>query len=150
MYMSYADEFTVTNSLRLLGNSTLTSKSITISALARYSGYLRAHYKELPNTPSYKWPPALPKKHFNFQLVTQSNETTDELRRKTLRRKIPIELEEVVPLPDEAQPKTKYILIEGDPGVGKTTLILELCKRWDKLESIRNYSLVVLLRVPSP
>ena len=147
MYMSYADEFTVTNSLRLLGNSTLTSKSITISALARYSGYLRAHYKELPNTPSYKWPPALPKKHFNFQLVTQSNETTDELRRKTLRRKIPIELEEVVPLPNEAQPKTKYILIEGDPGVGKTTLILELCKRWDKLESIRNYSLVVLLRV---
>ena len=152
MCMSYADEFTVTNSLRLLGNSTLTSKSITISALARYSGYLRAHYKELPNTPSYKWPPALPKKHFNFQLVTQSNETTDELWRKTLsrktpRRKIPIELEEVVPLPDEAQPKMKYILIEGDPGVGKTTLILELCKRWDKLESIRNYSLVVLLRV---
>ena len=143
MCISSVDEFTATNSLRLLGNSTPTSKSITVSALARYSGYLRAHYKEIPYPPSFKWPPVLFKKRFNFQLVRHSNDrqnkTTSELRR--------IELEEVVPFPEEAQPKMKYILIEGDPGVGKTTLILDLCKRWDKLESTRGYSLVVLLRV---
>ena len=137
-----AGEYTVKNSVQLLEKSTLTPKGLTLSALARYSGYLKAYYKALLPMPKYKWPPAPAKKSFNLQLVQQCNasqkETTDELKRKQ-----PLDLADVITPPEDA----RYILVEGDSGVGKTTLLLELCKKWDEIEAMRSYSLVLLLRM---
>ena len=39
------------------------------------------------------------------------------------------------------------VLIEGAPGVGKTTLACILCKRWISRELLLQYSLVLLLRL---
>jgi len=137
-----AGEYTVKNSVQLLEKSTLTPKGLTLSALARYSGYLKAYYKALLPMPKYKWPPAPAKKSFNLQLVRQCNasqkETTDELKRKQ-----PLDLADVITQPEDA----RYILVEGDSGVGKTTLLLELCRKWDEIEAMRSYSLVLLLRM---
>ena len=41
----------------------------------------------------------------------------------------------------------RFILVEGPPGIGKSTFAWELCRRWDEIESLRNYHTVVLLKL---
>ena len=41
----------------------------------------------------------------------------------------------------------RYILVEGPPGIGKSTFAWEVCRRWDEIESLRNYHTVVLLKL---
>ena len=41
----------------------------------------------------------------------------------------------------------QVVLVEGAPGIGKTTFAWEFCKKWGKGESKQEYSLVVLLRL---
>ena len=41
----------------------------------------------------------------------------------------------------------RFILVEGPPGIGKSTFAWELCKRWDEIESLRDYHTVVLLKL---
>ena len=43
--------------------------------------------------------------------------------------------------------RLRLVLIEGPPGVGKSTLAWELCRRWDRISHMREYNLVVLLRL---
>ena len=43
-------------------------------------------------------------------------------------------------------PTDSLVFVEGPPGIGKSTLALELCRGWDELPSMRRYSLVVLHR----
>ena len=46
--------------------------------------------------------------------------------------------------PDRSYPK--LVLVEGAPGVGKTTFSWELCRRWAEGELMQHYSLVIVLR----
>lgn len=39
------------------------------------------------------------------------------------------------------------ILVQGPPGVGKTTLVWEMCRRWDEIPSLKQYSLVLQLKL---
>ena len=41
----------------------------------------------------------------------------------------------------------RFILVEGPPGIGKSTFAWEVCRRWDEIESLRNYHTVVLLKL---
>ena len=41
----------------------------------------------------------------------------------------------------------KFILVEGPPGIGKSTFAWEVCRRWDEIESLRHYHTVVLLKL---
>ena len=41
----------------------------------------------------------------------------------------------------------KVVLVEGAPGVGKSTFAWELCRRWTSGELLGGYSLVVLMRL---
>ena len=41
----------------------------------------------------------------------------------------------------------RFILVEGPPGIGKSTFAWEVCRRWDEIESLRDYHTVVLLRL---
>ena len=40
---------------------------------------------------------------------------------------------------------TRLVLVEGAPGIGKSTLAWELCRQWPTMESLQHFSLVVLL-----
>ena len=40
-----------------------------------------------------------------------------------------------------------FILVEGPPGIGKSTFAWEVCRRWNEIESFRNYHTVVLLKL---
>ena len=63
-----------------------------------------------------------------------------------LKKKEPIKLEEVLN-PVKGQPEMKCIFIEGAPGIGKSTCVGELCRRWNEINGLKKYSLVILLRL---
>ena len=42
---------------------------------------------------------------------------------------------------------TRLVVVEGAPGIGKSTLAWELCRQWSKMESLKHFLLVVLLRL---
>ena len=59
-------------------------------------------------------------------------------------RKCPIDMNEIAAnLPSQAM--KKVILVEGAPGVGKSTFAWEFCRRWERGEIARQYDLVLLL-----
>ena len=50
----------------------------------------------------------------------------------------------------ESKPKlepVRFILVEGPPGIGKSTFAWEVCRKWDEIKSLRNYHTVVLLKL---
>ena len=62
-----------------------------------------------------------------------------------LQTKAPVSLEQLMDTkPGEKQ---KCVLVEGAPGVGKTTLSWEVCKRWAEGNLFKQYLLLLLLRL---
>ncbi len=59
----------------------------------------------------------------------------------------PIEMEDILKPTAGEGTKARCVLIEGEHGVGKSTIATELCRCWDDMESLREYSLVVLVRL---
>ena len=41
----------------------------------------------------------------------------------------------------------KLVLVEGAPGIGKSTFAWELCRKWEEFSCMQQYSLVILLRL---
>ena len=41
----------------------------------------------------------------------------------------------------------RFILVEGPPGIGKSTFAWEVCRRWDEIESLTDYHTVLLLKL---
>ena len=54
----------------------------------------------------------------------------------------PITLKNI--LKSECQPGRR-VVIEGEPGIGKSTLAWEVCHKWEELDSVKQYKLVVLV-----
>ena len=55
--------------------------------------------------------------------------------------KSPLELDDIVPS------GTRFVLVEGPPGIGKSTLAWELCRKWDTLTSLKHYKMVLQLKL---
>ena len=60
-----------------------------------------------------------------------------------LKVKQPIAIEDVMTLDENIN----LVVVEGAPGIGKSTLAWELCRQWPTLQSMKRFSLVVLLRL---
>ena len=60
-----------------------------------------------------------------------------------LQKKTPIEMNDVAKDVEENQ----IIVVEGAPGVGKSTFAWEFCRRWERGEIAQQYQLVLLLRL---
>ena len=90
-------------------------------------------------------------------LMTDHNKTKeyDEITEAMVRdgnvdvikgRKCPIDMNKIASeLP--TAPLEKVILVEGAPGVGKSTFAWEFCRRWERGEIAQQYDLVLLLRL---
>ena len=102
------------------------------------------------------WPPSPSKKFINLAAINREEVTTEELHKfmlETLNKgvdtiletKAPVSIEQL--LDTEPGGKQECVLVEGAPGVGKTTLSWEVCKRWAKGNLFKQYSLLLLLRL---
>ena len=60
-----------------------------------------------------------------------------------LKEKQPILIKDVMTLDENVN----LVVVEGAPGIGKSTLAWELCRQWPTLQSMKRFSLVVLLRL---
>ena len=100
-----------------------------------------------------KWPPTPSTTYIRLALVKKekvSRGEADHFTRLTLQGEIdtilkakqPITMEDVLKDND-----TRLVVVEGAPGIGKSTLAWELCRQWPTLESLKRFSLVVLLRL---
>ena len=63
-----------------------------------------------------------------------------------LESKSPINIKDLLSSGSSGKP-VRFILVEGPPGIGKSTFAWELCRRWDEIESLRDYHTVVLLKL---
>ena len=48
---------------------------------------------------------------------------------------------------DEGEEELRLVFIEGAPGIGKSTLSWELCRKWKEYSYMKHYDLVILLRL---
>ena len=74
-------------------------------------------------------------------LILQLHGNIDEIKKV----KTPIAIHEVAVLPDNTMPR--FILVEGAPGVGKTTLAWELCRQWREGNLLQKWELVVFIQL---
>ena len=55
--------------------------------------------------------------------------------------KIPVGMDAIV------TSDSQFVLVEGPPGIGKSTLCWELCRQWDTLKSLQDYKIVLQLKL---
>ena len=102
------------------------------------------------------WPPSPSEKFINLAAISREKVTTKELHKfmlatlnkgvdTILQTKAPVSIEQL--LDTKPGGKQECVLVEGAPGVGKTTLSWEVCKRWAAGNLFKQYSLLLLLRL---
>ena len=66
------------------------------------------------------------------------------LTEEILYKKSRIKLKDILK-PRKKGTQLRCVLVEGAPGIGKSTLAWEVCHKWEELESVKQYELVVLV-----
>ena len=126
------------------------------AAVGEYASFLKRVYLRR-KFPAYgKWPPNPAKKFINLALIKKermSNEEMDHFTKLTIHGDIDdiVHEKESISMEKIGQPKgdevPQCILVEGAPGVGKSTFAWKLCRKWSKGKLLQQYRLVVLLRL---
>ena len=125
--------------------------------LKKYKKYLQSWYKARPLAQADKFLPTLKVPYINLAMVSKeecSPEQRDEFTRQTLhggvdqilKNKTPVSIDDLL-TPEKTDKLVRFILVEGPPGIGKSTFAWEVCRRWDELESFKGYHAVVLLKL---
>ena len=124
--------------------------------------YVKVTYKQCEiekNLNVVKWPPTPSNVFINLACIdwesVVSKEEADEYTRAMvedgnvdviMKKKTNIGFDDIVrDLPATAF--KKVVLVEGAPGVGKSTFAWEFCRRWERGEIAQQYQLVLLLRL---
>ena len=132
---------------------TINTPPVTSSAVSHFRTYLKTVYKRSPISPDSKWPPTPSRKYINLTVVEGGHWCRDEYIGHILQGKIADaantrkEISILQILEAEDQKKRKLVLVEGAPGIGKSTLAWELCRKWEEFSCMQQYSLVILLRL---
>ena len=111
----------------------------SLEVIPRYAKYLKAVYSNYPIAKSDKFPPTISERFIKLALVKKQkvNHAQDEFTHLTM--------DDILKADDKL--KVRLVVVEGEPGIGKSTLAWELCRQWPTLESLKKFSLVVLLRL---
>ena len=120
------------------------------AAVAQFSADLKAKYKCSPIS-SDKWPPTPSKEYIKLAVVQGHSACREDYIGRVLEGNIigreNITEEQILDLCVKQVGKGRVIVIEGAPGIGKSTLAWELCRKWEEYASMKAYSLVILLRL---
>ena len=103
-----------------------------------------------------KWPPTATKKYIHLAVVKKeevSRQQADEFTKSTIhgniddicKKKQAVDFTQIGRKEDGSP--ANLILIEGAPGIGKTTFSWKVCRKWAKGKILQEYGLVVLLRL---
>ena len=122
------------------------------SPVWHFQNYLKSYYSRTKD-PVATWPPSPSKVYVNLAIINReetSKTQLDQFMLATLYKGVDTILEEKAPVEMEQimdTPPGTCVLVEGAPGVGKTTLSWEVCKRWAEGNLFNQYSLIFLLRM---
>ena len=109
-------------------------------AFSQYRKYLRSYYNRNPIVRDDKLSIATCSQFINLALVKDSS-TLHSGVDETIKPKIPVRMDTIV------VSHSQFILVEGPPGIGKSTLCWELCRKWDTLKSLKDYKIVLQLKL---
>ena len=126
--------------------------------VTRYAEYLKSKYacKTLLEDEKRHYASKKGTKYINLAVVRKDNIDKSEMDKFTeatirgnvddiLKKKQSLELSEMGRLEDGSL--ARCVLVQGAPGVGKTTMAWELCRQWGEGKLLREYSLLVLLKL---
>ena len=136
--------------------------------VAQFIDYVRAIYKSSEverDTKVVKWPPTPTTVFINLACIDHKSVRCNEYEEITeamvrdgnvdviIARKGSIDFNEIaaditIHCDKEGDSKKRrVVLVEGAPGVGKSTFAWEFCRRWERGEIAQQYQLVLLLRL---
>ena len=125
-------------------------------AMNRYKEYLRAVYIRQMRSSESKCSPNSTPQYINLAMISKHKESKAEFDAFTkatihgdiddiIETKTEIALEDIGVLEDGSP--AQCILVQGAPGVGKTTLAWELCRQWGIGALFRKYAIVLLWKM---
>ena len=143
----------MTNCLISVNPPPTPSAAPAVDGISRFSADLKAEYKCCPISPD-KWPPTPSKEYIKLAVVQGDSACREDYIGHVLEGNVDkvharenITGEQILDLCVEQVGKGRVIVIEGAPGIGKSTLAWELCRKWEKHASMEAYSLVILLKL---
>ena len=134
-------------------------ESPSLSPLDHYVAYLRDVYKQEQFPVYNKWPHVEGKKFINLSLLSKHRITPQESHQYTkamfhgnissIDPDKKMEMEDIAKTDDGSilKGRRRCILVEGAPGVGKSTFAWKLCEKWGKGKILQQYRVLLLLRL---
>ena len=130
-------------------------RSCSNPVFAAYKKYLQCYYSARTLAPADKYLPIMEAPYINLAIIGKGHydpSQRDEFTKSTLhggvdqilQNKKPINFEDLLTYYEGRKP-VRFVLVDGPPGIGKSTFAWEVCRRWD--ENFREYNIVVLLKL---
>ena len=135
----------------------LEAERVRQNTVGQFTDFVKTIYRKHKVDRNTKYPPRLSTEYVNLALIDRSGSATKgdikEITESMVKdgnvdaivekKKRSIKFEEVANLSGGGT----LVLLEGAPGVGKSTFAWEYCRRWERGEIAQQYDLVLLLRL---